>query len=86
MVFIRPTIVRSPLEAQRIAGPRYEYMRNSEVRDPGQEAMLDAMVRDYLRTAPPVTPPPGAIEPAPLPVPATPPAAPGAVGPDDRSP
>jgi len=86
MVFIRPTIVRSPLEAQRIAAPRYEYMRNSEVRDPGQEAMLDALVRDYLRTAPPVTPPPGAIEPAPLPVPALTPGAPDAPGGSDRSP
>ncbi len=67
MVFIRPTIVRSPLEAQRMSAPRYEYMRNSEVRDPGQEAALDALVRDYLRTNPPVTPP--------AKVPAAPPAA-----------
>lgn len=66
MVFIRPTIVRSPLEAQRISAPRYDYMRNSEIRDPNQEAMLDALVRDYLRTTPPVAPPPTAIQPAPL--------------------
>ena len=76
MVFIRPTIVRSPMEAQRIAAPRYEYMRNSEVRDPGQEAALDALVRDYLRTNPPVAPPvqvrPPAAVTVPLPSPATP--------------
>jgi len=85
MVFIRPTIVRSPLEAQRVAGSRFDYMRNSELRDPGQEAMLDALVRDYLRTAPPTAPPPTAIQPAPLPAPASPPAAPGAPGSNDRS-
>ncbi len=63
-------------EAQRIAGPRYEYMRNSEVRDPGQEAALDALVRDYLRTNPPVAPPvemdPPAAVTVPLPAPAAP--------------
>lgn len=73
MVFIRPTIVRGTQDAQRIAGPRYDYMRDSQVRDPGEQAMLDALVRDYLRTVPPVAPPPGTTVPGPT-APATPPA------------
>ncbi|HLM52746.1 MAG TPA: type II secretion system protein GspD, partial [Pseudoxanthomonas sp.] len=67
MVFLRPTIVRSPGEAQRIAAPRYGYMRDSEARAPGQEAMLDALVRDYLRTNPPAAPAPGPSQPLPAP-------------------
>jgi general secretion pathway protein D len=58
MVFIRPTIIRSPAEAQRMTAPRYDYMRDSQVRIPGQqEAALEALVRDYLRTTPPSAPP-----------------------------
>jgi len=54
MVFIRPTIVRSPADAQRLAGQRYDYIRNQQTGgDPAKDSSLDALVRDYLKTAPP---------------------------------
>ncbi|MGY0798246.1 type II secretion system secretin GspD [Lysobacter sp. A286] len=62
MVFIRPTIVGGPEDAQRVTAPRYDYMRNSQLQlDDGKqrEAALDVLVRDYLRTNPPVAPPVG---------------------------
>jgi len=72
MVFIRPTIVGGPEDAQRVTAPRYDYMRNSQLQldDAEQrEAALDVLVRDYLRTQPPVAPPAGAL-PTPAAVPA----------------
>ncbi|KGM56523.1 type II secretion system protein D [Lysobacter arseniciresistens ZS79] len=72
MVFIRPTIVGGREDAQRVTAPRYDYMRDSQLQlDDGKarEAALDVLVRDYLRTRPPVLP---ADAPA---VPAVPPAA-----------
>ncbi len=71
MVFIRPTIVRNAAEAQAMTAPRYDFMRASQVPMPGQrEAALEALVRDYLRTTPPVAPAGGrgAAAQAPLPV------------------
>lgn len=59
MVFIRPTIVGGPADAQRITAPRYDYMRDAQLQlDDGKqrEAALDVLVRDYLRTQPPVAP------------------------------
>ena len=73
MVFIRPTIVGGPEDAQRVTAPRYDYMRNSQLRiDDGKqrEAALDVLVRDYLRAHPPVAPPTGATS-APAAVPTT---------------
>lgn len=74
MVFIRPTIIRDPAAAQRETAPRYDYMRDSQLQlgdRKQQEAALDALVRDYLRTQPPVAQPPApapaAIPPAILP-------------------
>lgn len=70
MVFIRPTIVRSAAEAQAMTAPRYEYMRRSQVPIAGErEAALEALVRDYLRTAPPTMPAPATLAPPPAPVP-----------------
>ncbi len=59
MVFIRPTIIGGPQDAQRATAPRYDYMRDSQLRLDGsgeREAELDVLVRDYLRTQPPVAP------------------------------
>jgi general secretion pathway protein D len=57
MVFIRPTIVRSAEDAQKIAGERYAYVRNAQAQQAGSElTALDELVRDYLRTAPPALP------------------------------
>lgn len=58
MIFIRPRIVRGAADAQAVTAPRYDYVR----REPGLVDAdggnaLDAMMRDYLRTTPPVAPP-----------------------------
>ena len=71
MVFIRPTIVRDRTEAQRLTAPRFEYMRQSQERA-GGAADLDALIRDYFRTAPPVAPPAVLTLPAPTQSPVTP--------------
>ena len=66
MIFIRPTIVRSASDAQRVAAQRWDYARADQVlRDPQrEEPMLDELLRDYLRTqAPQWMPPPGAVPP-----------------------
>lgn len=80
MVFIRPTIIRTPVQAQAMTAPRYDGLRDASIREPGQQAALDALVRDYLRTTPPVMPamvpvPPQPQPPAASAVPATPGAA-----------
>lgn len=63
MVFLRPTVIRDAADAQRSTAPRFDYMRDAQLRlpgdDPGQrEAALDALVRDYLQGTPPVAPEP----------------------------
>lgn len=76
MVFIRPTIVGDPAAAQRVTAPRYDYMRDSQLQlhdSKQREAALDALVRDYLRTHPPVAPGPTPPAPAPAPAATTPP-------------
>ena len=71
MVFLRPTIVRNGVDAQRHTAQRYGYLRETGLRgDPAALVELDALVRDYLDTAAPVSPALPA-EPA-LPPPATP--------------
>ena len=65
MIFLRPTVIGSSADAQRATAPRYDYMRDAQLQlDDGKlddggrrEAALDALVRDYLRTHPPVAPP-----------------------------
>ena len=78
MVFLRPTVVRDGADAQRQAAQRYGYLRDSGLRgDPAAVAELDALVRDYLRAAPPAMP-----AAAPVTAPAAPPAAqPAGAGP-----
>ena len=59
MVFLRPTIIRSPADAQRLSADRWGYMRNQQLlNDPTREPSLDEMLRDYMRTQPPVAPGP----------------------------
>ena len=74
MVFIRPTIIRSPADAQALAADRWGYMRRQQLNTaPGIEPSLDEMLRDYMRTQAPVTPddlitaPVGEVIAAPLP-------------------
>ena len=57
MVFIRPTIIRSPADAQALAADRWGYMRRQQLSNaPGVEPSLDEMLRDYMRTQAPVAP------------------------------
>jgi general secretion pathway protein D len=57
MIFIRPTIVRSPAEQRAVAARRYDYMRDQQLaQNPLREPSLDELVRDYMGTAPPNTP------------------------------
>jgi general secretion pathway protein D len=59
MVFLRPTIVRSAADAQQLTADRWGYMRDQQLRnDPTREPSLDEMLRDYMRTQPPVAPRP----------------------------
>jgi general secretion pathway protein D len=74
MVFIRPTIIRSPADARTLAADRWGYMRQQQLNNaPGVEPSLDEMLRDYMRTQPPVpsdpviTAPVGEVTAAPLP-------------------
>jgi general secretion pathway protein D len=55
MVFIRPTIVRTAADARRITAQRYGTIRADQLRvRPNEEPSIDALVRDYLGTVPPV--------------------------------
>ncbi|HET7409003.1 MAG TPA: type II secretion system secretin GspD, partial [Paracoccaceae bacterium] len=54
MVFIRPTIIRSREDAQKIAAQRYNYARGVQLaNDPDSEPALDRVLRTYLDTLPP---------------------------------
>lgn len=64
MVFIRPTILRSPADSQALAADRWGYMREQQlINAPGVEPSLDEMLRDYMRTQPPAAPEPVVIAP-----------------------
>lgn len=72
MVFIRPTIIRNAGDAQTLAADRWGYMRQQQLNNaPGVEPGLDEMLRDYMRTQPPVasgaTAPDGEVVIGPLP-------------------
>ena len=75
MVFIRPTILRSKEDAQKLTQQRYGYIRGMQLqRNPDAEPSIDELVRDYMGAAPPaaapqpgdavVQPPAEVIEPA----------------------
>lgn len=74
MVFIRPTIIRTPADAQTLAADRWGYMRQQQLNNaPGVEPGLDEMLREYMRTQAPAAPDPtvtapvGEVIAAPLP-------------------
>ena len=54
MVFIRPTIVRSTADAQAMSAGRWDYMRGQLPVMGERETALDELVREYLRTSPPI--------------------------------
>ena len=54
MVFIRPTILRSKEDAQRLTQQRYGYVRDMQLaRNPEAEPSIDELVRDYMGATPP---------------------------------
>ena len=56
MVFIRPTILRSREDAQRLADQRLGYIRNDQRNDrPDREPTIDELLRDYMGVQPTVT-------------------------------
>lgn len=60
MVFIRPTILRSKEDAQRLTQQRYGYVRGMQLqRNPDMEPTIDELVRDYMGATPPVAAQPG---------------------------
>ena len=67
MVFIRPTILRSPADAQRLAAQRYGYIRGEQIRygKPGEEPGIDELLTDYMGTGAPMAPAAEAASPAP---------------------
>jgi general secretion pathway protein D len=57
MVFIRPTILRTAEDVQRMSARRYNYVRGHQIiASPNREPTLDEIVRDYLGTVPPAVP------------------------------
>jgi general secretion pathway protein D len=67
MVFIRPTILRSPEDARAMTERRYGYIRDMQYRqNPDQEPTIDELVREYMGMAPPdpAPAPPPPLDPA----------------------
>ena len=63
MVFIRPTILRNREDNAALTARRYGYVRNFQLqRNPGEEPAIDALVRDYLGTVPPIPTAPTAAD------------------------
>ena len=65
MVFIRPTILRTPADSRRMTEQRYGYLRKLQGDSmPGVEPSIDQLVREYMGAAPPIpsAPIPGNIE------------------------
>ena len=55
MVFIRPTILRTPEDSRRVTEQRYGYLRALQgYAQPGVEPSIDQLVRDYMNAAPPI--------------------------------
>lgn len=67
MVFIRPTILRSPEDARTMTERRYGYIRGMQYRqNPNEEPSIDELVREYMGAAPPdpAPAPPPPLDPA----------------------
>lgn len=80
MIFIRPTILRTPEDSRRLTEQRYGYLRALEGEaQPGVEPSVDQLVREYMNASPPLPPAPmrGNIESPTIAVPVAP-ADPGA--------
>ena len=57
MVFIRPTILRSREDGDRLTARRYDYVRDMQrVRNPDMEPSIDELLRDYMGAVPPAEP------------------------------
>jgi general secretion pathway protein D len=57
MVFIRPTILRSREDGDRLTARRYDYVRDMQLtRNPDAEPSIDELLRDYMGAVPPVAP------------------------------
>ncbi len=55
MVFIRPTILRTPADSRRVTEQRYGYLRSVQgYAQPGVEPSIDQLIRDYMNAAPPI--------------------------------
>ena len=81
MVFIRPTILRTKEDAQRLTQQRYGYVRGMQLqRNPDMEPTIDELVRDYMGATPPVAAQPGDA----VVVPDAPPPAPEVIQPTVR--
>ncbi|MDB5679182.1 type II secretion system secretin GspD [Sphingomonas bacterium] len=74
MVFIRPTILRTPEDTRKLTEQRYGYLRLQQSgQRPDQEPSIDQLVRDYMGAAPPIpsSPIPGNIDDPRIAVPTT---------------
>lgn len=59
MIFIRPTILRSADDTQKVTEQRYGYLRAVQGQmNPDHEPSIDQLVRDYMGAAPPTPPAP----------------------------
>ncbi|KQS01453.1 type II secretion system protein GspD [Sphingomonas sp. Leaf357] len=57
MIFIRPTILRTPEDQRRVTEQRYGYLRLQQAgQNPDAEPSIDQLVRDYLGAAAPLPP------------------------------
>ncbi|QHL90846.1 type II secretion system secretin GspD [Sphingomonas changnyeongensis] len=86
MVFIRPTILRTPEDARAVAMRRYGYVRAQQLdQQPDAEPTIDELVRDYMGAAALLPARPGTAQPQPAqPEPARPESAPPAAPGSDR--
>lgn len=63
MVFIRPTVLRNREDNAALTARRYGYIRDfQQQRNPDEEPAIDALVRDYMGTVPPVPTIPSAAD------------------------
>lgn len=59
MIFIRPTILRSADDTQKVTEQRYGYLRAVQGQmNPDHEPSIDQLVRDYMGASPPTPPAP----------------------------
>lgn len=55
MIFIRPTILRTPEDTRRVTEQRYGYLRLQQgLQSPNTEPSIDELVRDYMGASPPI--------------------------------